>query len=229
MIKLCNLSKIYGEKLVVLDNVSLKIQKGEIFGIVGRSGVGKSTLFKLLVGIESPTSGRIEINGKDLSLLNLKELRKLRSEIGVVFQQFNLMSLKTVWQNIAFPLKIAGYPKSYIKERVEYLASLFGLSDKLNCYPGNLSGGQKQRVCIARALAIKPKILLCDEATSALDQINTSNVISIFKEFNNNYNVTIVVISHEMDFISSLCKRIVKLDKGKILDFRVQKELYSLK
>ena len=197
MITLKNVSKTYETKdgtVHALQDVSLTINKGDIFGIIGMSGAGKSTLVRCLNFLERPTSGTVEIEGKDLSALSEKELRMERRGIAMIFQHFNLLMQKNVMDNVCFPLRIAGVSKADARKRAKELLEIVGLSDKAKAYPIQLSGGQKQRVAIARALASNPKILLCDEATSALDPQTTKSILALLKEINEKYGITIVII-----------------------------------
>ena len=201
-----------------LKGVSLSIKDGEIFGIIGYSGSGKSTLVRCINMLEKPDKGQIEVKGVDFSKLSDKELRRERKKIGMIFQGFNLLNQDTVFDNVALPLKYGGYKKKEIKEKVSELLELVGLSDKANSYPKELSGGQKQRVAIARALATDPEILLSDEATSALDPQTTDSILRLLKDLNKKLNLTIVVITHEMDVIEEICDEVAVLDEGKIVE-----------
>lgn len=221
MIKIENLTKIYpfkNRKVKAVDNVSLTIREGEIFGIVGYSGAGKSSLLRCINLLERPTSGRITVDGADLTSLNSEELRQARLKIGMIFQHFNLVNQKSVFDNIAFSLRASRTPKDRIPERVEELLEMVGLSDKKDAYPGQLSGGQKQRVGIARALANNPKVLLCDEATSALDPTTTKSILNLLKKINKELNITIVLITHEMDVVKDICHRMAIMENGKIVE-----------
>jgi D-methionine transport system ATP-binding protein len=221
MIEIQNLIKEYKTKkgtVIGVDNVSLKIKKGEIFGIVGYSGAGKSSLLRCLNLLERPTSGNIVIDGTDLTSLNEKELRKARLKIGIIFQHFYLVSSKTVYENIAFALKAAGKTKEEIDTRVTELLKMVGLSDKRDVYPAQLSGGQKQRVGIARALANEPSVLLCDEATSALDPKTTKSILGLLKSINRELGLTIVLITHEMEVVKDICDRMAVMQDGRILE-----------
>ena len=220
MIDIRNLSKVYSDSktpIIALDNINIQIDKGEIYGIVGLSGAGKSSLVRCINRIEEPTSGEIYIDKINIMDLNQKDLRKTRKKISMIFQGFNLLNSKTVYENIAFPLKLDKLPKSEINARVNELLSWVELSDKANAYPSQLSGGQKQRVAIARALASKPDILLSDEATSALDPKNTNQILSMLKRINKEMNITIVVITHEMEVVKSICDKTVVLENGRIV------------
>ena len=205
-------------QVTAVDSVNLEIKKGEIFGIIGYSGAGKSTLIRMLNLLERPTDGTVTIDGKDLTKVSAKELRLARQQIGMVFQHFNLLWSRTVYENIAFSLEIAGVKKNEIKPRVLELIPLVGLSGKENNYPSQLSGGQKQRVGIARALANNPKVLLCDEATSALDPQTTDEILDLLVTINRKYNLTIVLITHEMHVIQKICHHVAIMENGRIVE-----------
>ena len=205
-------------QVTAVDSVNLEIKKGEIFGIIGYSGAGKSTLIRMLNLLERPTDGTVTIDGKDLTKVSAKELRLARQQIGMVFQHFNLLWSRTVYENIAFSLEIAGVKKNEIKPRVLELIQLVGLSGKENNYPSQLSGGQKQRVGIARALANNPKVLLCDEATSALDPQTTDKILDLLVTINRKYNLTIVLITHEMHVIQKICHHVAIMENGRIVE-----------
>lgn len=205
-------------QVTAVDSVNLEIKKGEIFGIIGYSGAGKSTLIRMLNLLERPTDGTVTIDGKDLTKVSAKELRLARQQIGMVFQHFNLLWSRTVYENIAFSLEIAGVKKNEIKPRVLELIQLVGLSGKENNYPSQLSGGQKQRVGIARALANNPKVLLCDEATSALDPQTTDEILDLLVTINRKYNLTIVLITHEMHVIQKICHHVAIMENGHIVE-----------
>ena len=220
-IKIRNLNKYYdvqGNQIHALKDIQLDIPQGKIFGIIGKSGAGKSSLLRTLNGLEKINEGNIFIHQQDLSKLNHAELIQLRQKIGMIFQHFNLMSAKTVFENVALPLKVAGYPKSEIDTRVNDVLHLVGLSNKSEHYPSQLSGGQKQRVGIARALVHHPEILLCDEATSALDPESTSVVLALLKEINQKLGITIVLITHEMQVIREICDQVVVIEHGEIVE-----------
>jgi D-methionine transport system ATP-binding protein len=204
--------------LVALDNVSLEIEKGDIYGIIGYSGAGKSTLVRLINALERTTSGSIVVGGEELSTLKERELRRIRLGIGMVFQQFNLFTSRTVWGNVAYPLTVAGVPKDQHQKRISELLHFVGLADKAHSYPDQLSGGQKQRVGIARALATSPSILLADEATSALDPETTREVLELLKRINEQLGITIVVITHEMEVIRSIAHKVAVMDSGRIIE-----------
>jgi len=221
MIKIQNLTKIYQTKsgaVKGVDNVSLSIQEGEIYGIVGYSGAGKSSLLRCINLLERPSTGTISVNGKDLTKLNSEGLRQARLKIGMIFQHFHLISQKTVYENIAFSLKAAKTPTNLINKRVEELLEMVDLSDKRDVFPSQLSGGQKQRVGIARALANNPSVLLCDEATSALDPTTTRSILELLKKINRELNITIVLITHEMNVVKEICHRVAIMQKGKVIE-----------
>ena len=221
MIVLDQIKKIFNTnsgRVTAVDSVNLPIQKGEIFGIIGYSGAGKSTLIRMLNLLERPTEGTVTIDGKDLTQISSKELRLARQQIGMVFQHFNLLWSRTVFENIAFSLEIAGVNKDEIKPRVLELIQLVGLSGKEDNYPSQLSGGQKQRVGIARALANNPKVLLCDEATSALDPQTTDEILDLLVQINKKYNLTIVLITHEMHVIQKICHHVAIMESGRIVE-----------
>ncbi len=201
-----------------VDDVSLDIGAGEICGIIGYSGAGKSTVLRLVNALETPTSGSVEIDGADITHLSERDLRRLRGDIGMIFQQFNLFDSRTAAGNIAYPLEVAKRPRAEIRARVEELLAFVGLADKANSYPEQLSGGQKQRVGIARALATNPRILLADEATSALDPDTTGEVLTLLKRVNSELGITILVITHEMDVIRTLADRVIVMEQGRIIE-----------
>ncbi|HET8726063.1 MAG TPA: methionine ABC transporter ATP-binding protein [Alphaproteobacteria bacterium] len=201
-----------------LEDVSLTVERGEIFGVIGRSGAGKSTLIRLINLLERPTRGRVLVDGKDMTALDESGLRAARREIGMIFQHFNLLSSRTVARNVALPLELAGKSRREIAAEVEPLLELVGLADKRDRYPAELSGGQKQRVGIARALASRPKVLLSDEATSALDPETTASILSLLADINQRLGLTIVVITHEMDVIKRIAHRVAVLDHGRVVE-----------
>jgi D-methionine transport system ATP-binding protein len=201
-----------------VDRLDLEIGRGEIFGIIGYSGAGKSTLVRLINALEHPTAGSVIVEGRDLTTLTERELRRVRAGIGMIFQQFNLFRSRTVFGNVAYPLKVAGWPADKRKQRVAELLAFVGLTEKAWSYPDQLSGGQKQRVGIARALATNPDILLADEATSALDPETTSDVLALLKRVNRELGVTIVVITHEMEVVRSIADRVAVLDAGRVIE-----------
>lgn len=221
MIELKNVSKVFSDgtqEIVAVDNVSLHIDEGEIFGIIGYSGAGKSTLVRTLNGLEQPTSGSITVAGKELSHLSGKQLRQSRQKIGMIFQHFNILWSRTVVENIMFPLEIAGVPKKERLERAQELVRLVGLDGREGAYPSELSGGQKQRVGIARALANDPDVLLCDEATSALDPKTTDDVLELLLDINRRLDLTIVIITHEMEVIRKICDRVAVMQGGRVVE-----------
>lgn len=222
MIFLDNIAKQYQNQdntwFSAVRPTTLRIEKGEIFGLMGYSGAGKSTLLRLINLLERPDQGSVQVGDQDLTKLSKDELRLARQKIGMVFQQFNLLSNRTVAQNIAFPLEIAGWSKQDIAKRVAECLEIVHLSDRINHYPSQLSGGQKQRVGIARALASNPSVILADEPTSALDPSTTRSVLSCLKEINERFNVTIVIVTHEMSVIRNLCHRAALLNHGEIVE-----------
>lgn len=228
MIKLENISVTFNDgknKLDAVKNVTLTINRGEVFGIVGLSGAGKSTLVRVINLLQKPSEGRVIIQDKDITKLNSKELRSLRLKVGMIFQHFNLISGKTIYENIEFVLKANNYPKNKMKERIEYLLDLVNLSDKKDVYPANLSGGQKQRVGIARAIANDPEILLCDEATSALDLENTEEILTLLKDIKEKLGITIVFITHEMEVAKKLFNRVAVMSSGEVVEVN---DVYSI-
>lgn len=221
MISLHNVSKTYiqnNTKFHAVNSVSLTVHKGDIYGIIGRSGAGKSTLLRLMNLLEVPTSGTVIVNNQDLTKLKGKQLRSARQSIGMIFQHFNLINNKNVLENVLVPLELAKYPRSERKSRAMEVLRFVGLEDLVSKYPGQLSGGQKQRVAIARALANKPAILLCDEPTSALDPNTTSEILHVLQSINQHLGVTIVIVTHEMDVIKSICNRVTIMDNGKVYE-----------
>ena len=218
MITFENITKTYGGKTHVqaLKGISLTIHDGEIFGIIGKSGAGKSTLVRCINMLEKPTTGKVIIDDKELTAMSDSQLRAERKNIGMIFQHFNLLSSRTVFDNIAFPLDLAGASKEVIRSKVDSLLELVGLTDRQFNYPSQLSGGQKQRVGIARALASDPKILLCDEATSALDPQTTKSILELLKDINKRLGITIVIITHEMAVIKEICDRVAVIEGGVI-------------
>jgi D-methionine transport system ATP-binding protein len=217
MLRLTDVAKRFGA-VVAIDGISLEVKRGEILGIIGRSGAGKSTLIRCLNGLEKPDSGSVEILGQDIAPLGERELREVRGRIGMIFQHFNLLSSKTVADNVALPLKIAGKPRNERRARVAELLELVGLADKASFYPAQLSGGQKQRVGIARALAAEPALLLSDEATSALDPETTASILALLRDINRKLGLTIVLITHEMNVIRAIADHVVFLDQGRVAE-----------
>lgn len=213
-------------EVIALNDVSLDIEKKDIYGIIGLSGAGKSTLVRCMNLLERPTSGEVTVNGKELNSLTDRQLRAERRKIGMIFQHFNLLMQRSVIDNVAFPLEIAGKKKKEARKKaLEYLEAV-GLSEKTNAYPAQLSGGQKQRVAIARVLASKPEILLCDEATSALDPQTTKSILNLLKEINIKYGITIVVITHEMSVIQEICNHVAVLEHGNLVETGTTEELF---
>ncbi len=228
MIELKNISKTFADsdkKVHAVRDVSLVINDQDVFGIIGFSGAGKSTLVRCINLLERPTSGEVIIDGKDITRLSPAELRKSRKKIGMIFQHFNLMPSRTIFGNVAYPLKGSGLTKAEIKEKVRELLRLVGISEKENAYPSQLSGGQKQRVAIARALANDPKVLLCDEATSALDPQTTKSILKLLQNLNRTLGITVVVITHEMAVIKEICNRVAVMDHGNVIE---QGEVFSV-
>ncbi|EOR27557.1 MULTISPECIES: methionine ABC transporter ATP-binding protein [Clostridium] len=213
MIEINNLTKSFGE-IQVIKNVSIKIQKGEIYGIIGHSGAGKSTLLRCINGLEAYEDGSLTVMGREVKSLKGLELREFRKDLGMIFQSFNLLNRKTVFENIALPLEVWGYEKVRIKSRVNELLNLVGLSEKANVKPSSLSGGQKQRVAIARALALEPKILLCDEATSALDPKITKDILALLSKINKELGITIVIVTHQMEVVKEVCEKVALIEDG---------------
>ncbi|GEN53293.1 methionine ABC transporter ATP-binding protein [Halobacillus faecis] len=221
MIQFEQVSKVYqhnGSDLRAVDQVDLTVHKGEIFGVIGFSGAGKSTLIRLVNLLERPTEGRVLVNGEDLTQLSKPGLRHVRKRIGMIFQHFNLLESKTVHHNVAFPLSLSGTPKKEIDQRVAEILEFVGLSDKAKQYPEELSGGQKQRVGIARALATSPEILLCDEATSALDPETTKSILKLLRKVRDEYGITILMITHEMNVVREVCDRIAVMESGRVIE-----------
>ena len=220
-IEIRNLTKEFtvdGHTLTALDNISLTVEKGDIFGIIGMSGAGKSTLVRSINYLEKPTDGKVFIDGTDLATLSEKDLRRKRSEIGMIFQGFNLLEQRNVIDNVCFPLELAGMSKKDARAKARDLLKTVNLEEKEKAYPSQLSGGQKQRVAIARALATDPKILLCDEATSALDPQTTESILNLLKEINDRLNITIVVITHQMSVVTRICKKVAIIDNGVLVE-----------
>ncbi|WP_405741820.1 methionine ABC transporter ATP-binding protein [Anaerovibrio slackiae] len=221
MIDLSHIEKIYDSPsgpVRAIKDISLHINRGEIYGIIGLSGAGKSTLVRCINLLERPTSGRVTVDGQDITAMSESQLRQARKSIGMIFQHFNLLSSATVYENVAFPLRLVNTPKEKIDKKVTELLELVGLADKANQYPSQLSGGQKQRVGIARALASEPKILLCDEATSALDPQTTKAILQLIRDINAKLKLTVVVITHEMQVIKDICDKVAVIDKGVIAE-----------
>ena len=221
MIELQHIDKIYHTSsgdLHALKDINLTINEGEIFGIIGLSGAGKSTLVRCINMLEKPTSGKVIVDGQEMTAIGEEQLRKARQNIGMIFQHFNLLSSRTVFGNIAFPLEIQGLDKAAIQKKVEPLLDLVGLKDRADHYPSQLSGGQKQRVGIARALASDPKVLLCDEATSALDPQTTESILNLLRDINKRLHITIVMITHQMNVVKEICDRVAVIENGEIIE-----------
>ena len=230
MIELIDIVKTFNTKksqIKAVRGVNLSINDGEIFGIIGYSGAGKSTLIRIINQLEKQTSGQVIIDDQDISKLDHKELLKSRQKIGMIFQHFNLLWSRTVAQNIEFPLEIAQVEKNIRQEKVKELIKMVGLEGRENAYPSELSGGQKQRVGIARALANDPKILLCDEATSALDPETTDAILQLLAKINKELNITIVMITHQMEVVQKICNRLAVMDDGKIVEQGLVKDIFA--
>jgi D-methionine transport system ATP-binding protein len=225
MININNLNKYYG-KTKVLNDISIDIKKGEIFAIVGHSGAGKSTLLRCINGLEEYSEGSLKVNNKEIKELDKQGLRDFRKNIGMIFQHFSLIQRKSVYENVALPMELWGYSKNEIDKKVKELLSLVGLDAKLDAYPNQLSGGQKQRVAIARALTLEPDILLSDEATSALDPNTTTSILNLLKEINEKLNITIVLVTHEMEVVKQIAKKSLLLEHGNIIGFDDTEELF---
>ena len=221
MIELTHISKDFasgGRTVHAVQDVSLSIGKGEIFGIIGFSGAGKSTLVRCINLLERPTSGSVTVDGKEMTALSARELRQARKKIGMIFQHFNLMPSRTVFGNVAYPLRGSGLSREQIADKVHRLLELVGIGDKAEAYPKQLSGGQKQRVAIARALANDPNVLLCDEATSALDPQTTKAILRLLKNLNEKLGITVVIITHEMAVVKEICDRVAVMEHGRVVE-----------
>ncbi|MEC5344510.1 methionine ABC transporter ATP-binding protein MetN [Brenneria populi] len=230
MIELSNITKVFqqnGREITALANVNLHVPKGQIYGVIGASGAGKSTLIRCVNLLERPTQGSVLVDGQDLTKLSESQLTQARRQIGMIFQHFNLLSSRTVFGNIALPLELDNTPKAEIKRRVNELLDIVGLSDKHDVYPANLSGGQKQRVAIARSLASNPKVLLCDEATSALDPATTRSILTLLKDINRRLELTILLITHEMDVVKRICDQVAVISGGCLIEQDTVGELFS--
>jgi len=230
MIELQHIDKVYHTSsgdLHALKDINLSINEGEIFGIIGLSGAGKSTLVRCINMLETPTGGKVFVDGKEMTAMNAVQLRKARQNIGMIFQHFNLLSSRTVYDNIAFPLEIQGLDKESIKKKVMPLLDLVGLTDRADHYPSQLSGGQKQRVGIARALASDPKVLLCDEATSALDPQTTESILALLRDINKRLHITIVMITHQMNVVKEICDRVAVIENGEIIEQGTMFDLFT--
>jgi D-methionine transport system ATP-binding protein len=221
MIKLQNVSKSYADSngtFQAVKPVSLHVEEGDIYGIIGFSGAGKSTLLRLVNLLEKPDEGSVIVNGEELTNLSGKELRRARQSIAMIFQHFNLLNNRTVAENVAFPLEIAGIGKEERAKRVQECLDIVGLMEKADSYPAKLSGGQKQRVAIARALASRPKVLLCDEPTSALDPQTTRTILEFLKEINQRFGVTILLVTHEMNVVKEICNKVAVMENGQLVE-----------
>lgn len=230
MIELKSITKTFfknNNTVTALSNVSLIVPQGKILGVIGASGAGKSTLLRCVNLLEKPTRGEVIVNGQTLTALSPRQLALARRQIGMIFQHFNLLSSRTVWENIAFPLKLGGMPKLQITSRVQELLALVGLSEKANEYPVNLSGGQKQRVAIGRALASNPKVLLCDEATSALDPATTRSILELLRDINQRFNITILLITHEMSVVKAVCDEVAIISDGRLIERGSVSQVFS--
>ena len=230
MIEFKDVNKTFRKRsteIQALKDVSFTVERQEIFGVIGYSGAGKSTLIRLVNKLENVTSGNIIVDGHDINQYSKKELRKVKKNIGMIFQHFNLLNSKTVFNNVAMPLILEGKEKSYIKEKVDEMLEFVGLGDKGSQYPNELSGGQKQRVAIARALVTDPKILLCDEATSALDPATTDSILRLLKKVNRTFDVTILLITHEMGVIQQICDKVAVMEQGSVIEIGSVLEVFS--
>ena len=230
MIRIENVSKTFRGKentVEALKGITLEIGAGDIYGIIGMSGAGKSTLVRCLNFLERPTEGTVYVEGKDLSAMSEKELRRMRTRVAMIFQHFNLLMQRTVLDNVCFPMEIAGVPKKEAREKARRYLEIVELSDKEKAFPAQLSGGQKQRVAIARALAMDPKILLCDEATSALDPTTTRSILALLKEINRKYGITIVIITHSMEVVQEICTRVAIIDAGVLAESGTVEEVFA--
>lgn len=230
IIELSHISKTFkvdDRQLQALNDVSLNIEKGDIYGIIGMSGAGKSTLVRCINYLERPTEGRVVVDGHNLDELSEKELRSLRADIGMIFQHFNLLMQKNILSNVLFPLQLQGVNKNEAKARARELLKIVGLGDKEKAYPAQLSGGQKQRAAIARALASNPKILLCDEATSALDPQTTASILELLNNINRELGITIVIITHQMSVVRSICNKVAILEKGTLVENGSVEEIFT--
>ncbi|MGP8306475.1 methionine ABC transporter ATP-binding protein MetN [Vibrio sp. YIC-376] len=230
MIEIKNVNKVFyqgNKEILALKDINLHIAKGTIFGVIGSSGAGKSTLIRCVNMLEAPTSGSIIVDGVDLTKLSKSQLVETRRNIGMIFQHFNLLSSRTVFDNVALPLELAGKDKSHISAKVTELLKLVGLEDKHESYPANLSGGQKQRVAIARALASDPSVLLCDEATSALDPATTQSILELLKKINRKLDITILLITHEMEVVKSICHEVAIIGGGELVEKGTVGEIFA--
>ena len=230
LIELKHLTKTFKGKTQTVDalrDINLQIEQGDIYGIIGMSGAGKSTLVRCINFLERPTSGSVVIDGKDLAALTPKELRQLRQQVAMIFQHFNLLQQRDVRGNIAFAMEIAGMKRADIDRRIDELLEIVGLTDRQHNYPSQLSGGQQQRVAIARALSTNPKIILCDEATSALDPTTTTSILNLLREINRKLGITIVIITHEMSVVESICTHVAIIDDGRLAESGTVESVFS--
>jgi len=230
MISIKNLSKRFetaSGTVTALNNVSLEIQKGDIYGIIGMSGAGKSTLVRCINMLERPTEGQVIIDDVDISKLSEKELRQVRRKVTMIFQSFNLLMQRTCIKNICFPLELAGVKKEEAVKRAQELLEIVGLPDKANAYPSQLSGGQQQRIAIARALATNPEILLCDEATSALDPKTTHSILELIRDINEKLGITVIIITHQMSVVEEVCNKVAILDGGEVVEEGIVSEVFA--
>ena len=230
LIELKHLTKTFKGKTQTVDalrDINLQIEQGDIYGIIGMSGAGKSTLVRCINFLERPTSGSVVIDGKDLAALSPKELRQLRQQVAMIFQHFNLLQQRDVRGNIAFAMEIAGMKRADIDKRIDELLEIVGLTDRQHNYPSQLSGGQQQRVAIARALSTNPKIILCDEATSALDPTTTTSILNLLREINRKLGITIVIITHEMSVVESICTHVAIIDDGQLAESGTVESVFS--
>ncbi|CAM3600420.1 Methionine import ATP-binding protein MetN [Vibrio aerogenes CECT 7868] len=230
MIEINHVNKVFQQgtkQIYALKDINLHIKQGTIFGVIGASGAGKSTLIRCVNMLEAPTDGDVIVNGINLTKLSPADLCQARRNIGMIFQHFNLLSSRTVFENVALPLEFAGSAKEQIEPKVSQLLNLVGLSDKAHVYPANLSGGQKQRVAIARALASDPKVLLCDEATSALDPATTQSILNLLKEINQRLNITILIITHEMDVVKNICHEVAIIGQGELVEKGTVSDIFA--
>ena len=219
--------KIKGRDVTALEGINLAIREGEFFGIIGLSGAGKSTLVRCINFLEKPTSGSVTFDGQDLGTLSPKALRSVRQEMGMIFQQFNLLMQRTALENVCFPLEIAGVKKDEAQKRAMELLDIVGLAERANAYPVQLSGGQKQRVAIARALATNPKVLLCDEATSALDPQTTASILQLLRQLNHDMGITVVIITHEMSVVEEVCQRVAVIADHRIVEVGSVQDIFT--
>ena len=230
MIEIKNVSKTFHTAegpVEALKNVSLSVQDGDIFGIIGMSGAGKSTLVRCINMLERPTEGSVEIDGVDISAVSEKELREIRRNITMIFQSFNLLMQRSCLKNVCFPLELAGMKKAEARQKALELLETVGLQDKAKAYPAQLSGGQQQRVAIARALATNPKVLLCDEATSALDPATTRSILDLIRSINEKLGITVIIITHQMSVVESVCRHVAILDEGEVVEQGEVAEVFS--